>query len=53
MTNVDIVANMELVKIVWIVLNCLLIIYAIILIIYGKCFRKSEIQSVVNFMINF
>lgn len=52
MNSIDINANMELVKIVWITLNCLLVIYAAVLIIYGKFCRKSEIQCVVMFLLN-
>ena len=35
------------IDITWIVLNAIVLIYAIILIIYGKFFRKNEILSLV------
>ena len=40
--------NMKIVKIVWICLNAGLIIYALILVIYAKIFRKNEIISLVK-----
>ena len=36
------------VDITWIILNSIVLIYAIILIVYGKFFRKNEILSLVN-----
>ena len=35
------------VDITWIILNSIVLIYAIILIVYGKFFRKNEILSLV------
>ena len=40
------------VDITWIILNSIVIIYAIILIVYGKFFRKNEILSLVINYIN-
>jgi len=34
--------NMKVVRWVWIGLNIVLVIYAIVLFIYARCFRKSE-----------
>ena len=43
------------VDITWIILNVIVLIYAIVLIIYGMYFRKNEILSLVinNILINF
>ena len=42
------------VDITWIILNVIVLIYAIVLIIYGMYFRKNEILSLVinNILIN-
>ena len=40
------------VDITWIILNSIVIIYAIILIVYGKFFRKNELLSLVINHIN-
>ncbi len=51
MNNIEIEENMIIVRWVWIGLNILLVIYAAILFIYAKFFRKSEVIVMKTFFI--
>ena len=48
MSDIDLEENMKIVKWVWASLNVILIIYAFVLFIYAKYFRKSEVQNYVR-----
>ena len=48
MSDINIEENMKIVKWVWASLNIILVIYAIVLFVYAKYFRKSEVQNYVR-----
>ncbi len=48
MSDIDIDANMKIVKWVWVSLNLLLVVYAVILFVCAKFFRKSEVLNYVK-----
>ena len=45
--------DLDDVKNLWIILNSILVLYAIILFIYGKYFRHKVALSYVSFLYNF
>lgn len=51
MSDIDIEENMTIVKWVWVGLNGLLVIYAVVLFVYARFYRKSEVF--VNLTLNF
>ena len=48
MNENDLKENMKIVRLVWIILNVLLVIYGTILFLYGRYFKKSEVLVYVN-----